>query len=137
MIAYAMAPSRAACLLLVAPALTAAGCGGHEPLRLERPVLRATLDEYRISPQDVSVAPGRLRLVATNAGRLAHNLKVVVPADEPGRQPRRLGGTPTAQPGQTVTGTVRLRRPGEYELVCTLANHDDLGQWGTLIVEQR
>ena len=29
-----------------------------------------------------------------------------------------------------------MLRPGEYELVCTLTNHDDLGQWGTLVVEE-
>jgi plastocyanin len=126
--------AHAATLALVAPALALAACGDDEPVRLDEPVLRATLDEYRITPQEVSVAPGRLRIVARNTGRLAHDLEVIVPAEGPGEQPRELGGTPTAQPGETVEATLTLRA-GEYELVCTLANHDDLGQYGTLIVE--
>jgi uncharacterized cupredoxin-like copper-binding protein len=32
-----------------------------------------------------------------------------------------------------VRTTVTLR-PGTYELRCTLANHDDLGMYGTLVV---
>ena len=122
-------------LALVAPALLG-GCGGAEPVRVTGGTLRATLDEYLVEPQDVSVPPGRLRLVARNEGRLSHNLRVVVPAEEPGDQPRTVGGTATARPGETVQATVTLR-PGRYELVCTLANHDDLGQYGTLIVERR
>ena len=35
------------------------------------------LDEYRIVPQNVQVEEGRLRIVATNVGRLTHNLKIV------------------------------------------------------------
>ncbi len=132
MIPPAMPWRRARALLLV-PLL--AGCAEQEPVRAERGVVRATLDEYLVAPQAVVAPPGRLRLVARNDGRQTHNLKVVVPAEEPGERPRELGGTPTAQPGQTVEGTVRLR-PGSYELVCTLANHDDLGQYGTLVIER-
>ncbi len=32
-----------------------------------------------------------------------------------------------------ITGDVNLPA-GKYELVCTIGNHDDLGQTGTLIV---
>ena len=138
MIAHGMparrARARLASLALAAPAL-ALGCGDAEPVRLAGGTLRATLDEYLVEPQSVSVPPGRLRLVATNEGRLSHNLRVIVPSEEPGDQPRTLGGTATALPGETVEGTVTLR-PGRYELVCALANHDDLGQWGTLVVER-
>jgi hypothetical protein len=136
MIGAEMSPGRARrrlTLALVAPALVA-GCG-DERVRLTGGTLRATLDEYLVEPQAVSVPPGRLRLVARNEGRLSHNLRVVVPAEEPGDQPRALGGTATALPGETVEATVTLR-PGRYELVCTLANHDDLGQYGTLVVER-
>ena len=44
-----------------------------------------------------------------------------------------LGQTPTAQPGTTVTAVVDLK-PGTYLMRCTLANHDDLGMTGTLVV---
>ena len=47
-----------------------------------------------------------------------------------------MGGTPTARPGTTVTGTVRLP-PGTYRLACTISNHDDLGMWAELEVTGR
>ena len=46
------------------------------------------------------------------------------------------GGTRTAQPGETVTTTFPQLEPGTYRLACTIANHDDLGQYGKLIVQE-
>jgi uncharacterized cupredoxin-like copper-binding protein len=117
-------------------ALAVAGCGGSEPVRLERPVVRVDLDEYAIAPQDISVPAGRVQLVARNTGRLTHNLRVEVPPADPDEQARPLGTTPTARPGETVRTTVTLR-PGTYRLRCTLANHDDLGMTGELVVRGR
>jgi hypothetical protein len=73
-----------------------------------------------------------------NVGRLTHNLKVVR-LDEEDREapPTELGGTGTAQPGETATFTFQNLKPGEYRVVCTITNHDDLGQYGKLIVERR
>lgn len=132
-----MPPARAACIALVAPALALAGCGQDEPVRAADGVVRLTLDEYLIAPQEVAVPTGRVRLVVRNDGRLAHDLKLVVPAEEPGDRPRELGGVPTLAPGETGRARVTVRRPAELELVCTLANHDDLGQYGTLVVRAR
>jgi plastocyanin len=122
-------------LPLAAAAL--AGCGEPEPVRIEGRTLEVRLEEFRIVPEDVSVAPGRLRIVATNVGRLTHNLKVVK-EDEEDREapPTELGGTGTAQPGETATFTFEDLRPGEYRMVCTITNHDDLGQYGELIVRE-
>jgi uncharacterized cupredoxin-like copper-binding protein len=110
-----------------------AGCGDDAPRRLDRPVLRVRLDEYKITPQNVSVPAGRLQIIARNDGRLTHNLRIELPPKDPDEQTRQLGGTPTAHPGQTVRATVTLR-PGKYRITCTIANHDDLGMYGTLIV---
>lgn len=127
--------------LLSALALAAvilAGCGGEEPVRIEDRELRVQLDEYRIVPQNVVVQPGRLRIVATNVGRLTHNVKVVkLDEDDRERPARELGGTGTAQPGESATFTFENLRPGEYRMACTIANHDALGQYGDLIVEER
>jgi uncharacterized cupredoxin-like copper-binding protein len=109
------------------------GCGEPEPVRVREGVVRVTLDDYAIMPQDISVPAGRVELVARNAGRLTHNLRVEVPPGDPGEQSEPLGGTPTAQPGQTVRATLRLE-PGTYRLRCSLANHDDLGMHGELTV---
>ena len=123
--------------LLAALLLAVAGCGEGDPVRIEERTLRTELDEFRIVPEDVSVAPGRLRIVATNVGRLTHNLKVVKENEEDREAPpTELGGTGTAQPGETATFTFQALRPGEYRMVCTITNHDDLGQYGELIVRQ-
>ncbi len=120
--------------LLVAPAL--GGCTDARTSTLEGRTLRLTLDEYSITPQEVSVPAGRLTVVARNRGRLAHNVHVEVPSEEPGEQPRDLGGTRTALPGRTARAQLELE-PGTYELVCKNHNHDDLGERGTLVVRPR
>ena len=132
-------PLRAA-LLAVPAALLAVvlgGCGDEDPVRVDGRELRVELDEFRVTPQNSIVSSGRLRIVATNVGRLPHNLKVVR-EDEEDREapPTELGGTGTAQPGETATFTFEKLDPGEYRVVCTITNHDDLGQYGDLIVEQ-
>ena len=122
-------------LVLASGAL--AGCGDGEPVRIDERTLTLRLEEFRIVPEDVSVAPGRLRIVATNVGRLTHNIKVVK-EDEEDREapPTELGGTGTAQPGETATFTFENLEPGEYRIVCTITNHDQLGQYGELIVRE-
>jgi uncharacterized cupredoxin-like copper-binding protein len=126
---------RAAFALLVTPAVAAWGCG-DEPVPARDGVLRVTLDEYRITPQKIAARAGELRIVARNDGRLNHNLRVEIPREKPGMPQRTVGGTPTARPNTTVTGTVRLV-PGTYRLACTISNHDDLGMWGELEVTGR
>ena len=126
-----------ASVLLAALGAGLAGCGDDDVFRTDRPILRMKLDEYRIVPQDVKVRPGRLRIVATNVGRLTHNLKVVQrDPDDLEAPPTEIDGTGTAQPGESVPVTLERLEPGEYRIVCTIANHDDLGQYGTLTVEQ-
>jgi plastocyanin len=120
-------------LLALAVAVLAA-CGEDDPVALEGNELRVRLDEYRIIPEDVRVQAGRLRIVATNVGRLTHNLKVVQedPEDSENRD-IEVGGTGTAQPGETVSFTFEDLPVGTYRMACTIANHDHLGQYGDLI----
>ncbi len=112
------------------------GCGEDDVFRTDRPILRVTLDEYRIVPQNAVVKPGRMKFAVRNTGRLTHNLAVQIaegpegkPVDVPG------GRTETMQPGATGEPIKVTLEPGEYRLVCTIANHDDLGQYGTLTVQ--
>ena len=125
---------RLAPLLVV---LLLAGCGSEKEVVETDSTVRIRVDEYRLRPQKVRVAGPRVKLVLTDAGRLTHNLKVfsTTEVDEEGNA-ILLGGTNTAHPGETVTGVVRLK-PGHYRLACTIANHDDLGEHGILIVSGR
>jgi len=132
----AMKGGRATAVLLMLAAALAAGCGGdvkyaHAPDHR----VSVRLTEYSITPQNTEVSAGRITLVAHNVGRLTHNL-AVVQFDRPksGEQERMYGKpTKTLFPGETGSTTVDLK-PGKYRLICTLANHDNLGQWGELKV---
>lgn len=129
--------ARAICAVPVALALAVGlgGCG-DDPVEIEDRTLRLRLDEFRIIPQDVKVSPGRLRIVATNTGRLTHNVKIVRRDEDDLEAPvTEVAGTRTAQPGESVPVRIDDLEPGEYRLACTIANHDDLGQYGTLIVD--
>ena len=118
-------------------ALALSGCGGDDVFRTDRPILRVTLDEYRIVPQNAVVKPGRMKFAVRNTGRLTHNLAVQIP-EGPGGKPVDVPGgrTETMQPGQTGEPIKVTLEPGEYRLVCTIANHDDLGQYGVLKVRR-
>ena len=128
------------CALLIAvcaAALALAGCGGGDTDHVRGGHLELRLDEYRITPQDVRVTAGRLEITAVNDGVLTHNVKIEsVDRTDPQGDPIVVGGTATAHPGETVHATVELT-PGRYRMACTIANHEDLGQYGTLVVTKR
>jgi uncharacterized cupredoxin-like copper-binding protein len=135
--ALAMSRSQLMAALLAVPALALGGCGDDNVFRTDRPVLRVTLDEYRIVPQNVVLKPGRTKLIVRNTGRLTHNLAIQIP-DGPGGKPQDIPGgrVGTMQPGQIAAPIKVMLEPGEYSLVCTIANHDDLGQYGELKVQR-
>lgn len=120
--------------VLTALVLVLGGCGGDGTFRTDRPILKLQVDEYRIVPQDIVVKPGRMKFVVRNTGRLTHNLVIQIPPKEPGGKPELVSRTLTMQPGQTAEPIKVDLQPGRYRLVCTIANHDDLGQFGTLEV---
>jgi plastocyanin len=125
--------------LAAAAAALPLGCGDDDepgrtvtlPAEPPRPVEIAG-DEYSFDPETVNItgagdaAPLEVELVLDNQGGLAHNARVFRGDDE-------LGGTPTFQGGDTRSGTVRLGA-GEYRLVCTVADHEEQGMTGELIV---
>lgn len=118
-------------------ALFAPGCGEDDPVTIDGRTLRLKLDEYRIMPQDVEVEAGRLRIVATNVGRLTHNVKIVRQDPDNLEAPViEIEGTRSTQPGESTSVTIEDLEPGQYRLACTIGNHDDLGQYGTLVVTE-
>src|SRR3954447_2257329 len=111
--------------LVLAACLTAAlaGCeggGDKSPGRAvtveQGQVLRVTGREYSFTPHRLVVlgGRGRLRVRFTNAGSLAHDLRVF-------RGARDLGGTPAFQGGSRIA-TLPLA-PGDYRMVCTVGDH--------------
>lgn len=142
-------PSTRVTTVLLVGLATLAGCGGEPaPVTDKDAVLRFKLNEYTIRPQAVRVVataiPMPIKIVATNNGRLAHNVEVkriesdVNPDDTvlADAENKPLGGTPTALPGEKVRTKKPIPlNPGTYRLTDTVGNHDNLGQYGTLIVE--
>jgi plastocyanin len=124
----ALARAAAACLA----ALAFAGCGSEAPVTLKGPVIRLRLDDYRIVPQDIRVPTGRLTVEIDNAGVLVHNLQVWS-LDRSGGRSKLVGGTASLHPGERARVILDLA-PGTYAMLCSLGNHADLGQTGTLTV---
>jgi plastocyanin len=108
-------------------ALSAAGCGSDEPpARPQDGALDVVLDDFLIDPQEVRAEPGRLTLSARNEGKIGHTLRVM-------RGEREVAGIKTLLPGGRGELAATLSR-GEYDLVCILGNHEELGMYGTLVV---
>ena len=122
--------------VLAVLALALGGCGDDDVFRTDRPILRLTLDEYRVVPQSIVVVkPGLMKFDVRNSGRLTHNLAIQIP-EGPDGKPVEISRTATMQPGERAEPIKVTLAPGEYRLVCTIANHDDLGQYGALQVQR-
>jgi plastocyanin len=111
--------------LLAATALT--GCGGPGPVtQVRESRLEITLDDFLIAPQNVRADRGRLTFAVTNRGRLGHNFRL---RDEDG-EPVAIA---TLLPGRSATASADLG-PGRYKMLCTVANHEQLGMTGRIVV---
>jgi plastocyanin len=114
--------------------LCLAGCGGDDDEEPARGVtvnpnstLEVTGDEYSFDPRRVVVrGAGPLTIRLRNTGELAHNLRIERAGED-------IGGTPTFPGGETQSGRVNLEH-GNYEMVCTVGDHAELGMTGELQV---
>jgi plastocyanin len=84
------------------------------------------MTEYAFDPTDVTVSRGDT-VTATNDGQTVHNLTVQDGNEE-------LGATEDVDAGQSSELAVDFQ-PGEYEMICTIPGHADLGMEGTFTVE--
>jgi plastocyanin len=84
--------------------------------------------DYSFDPSTIVAAVGAdpLELTLDNQGAVAHNLRVFDGASE-------VGGTPTFPGGESRAASLDLE-PGSYRMVCTVANHEELGMVGDLEV---
>ena len=117
---------RLTAVLVAAAVLT--GCGGSgSPAQVRDQSAEIELDDFLIRPQDVRVRAGELTFAVTNRGRLGHNLRLRGGPD--GEQVV----TTTLLSGKSATKTVTLK-PGTYTMLCTVANHEQLGMTGRIVV---
>ena len=119
---------RRASVVVAVVATTVLGSCGSDSLPTSPPVVNVTMREYRFD-LDGSVQPGRTVFRATNAGRLRHEMALVVlPADYPENtldqlrsKKRRALATraylPRRPPGASGTFAVDLAK-GRYALMC-------------------
>jgi plastocyanin len=107
-------------------ALALAACGGSAAAVREPAKFSVTLDDYLIRPQKLRVPSGDLAVTVTNRGRLGHTFRIR------GKSRNVLAFT-TLEPGETKTRAFKLKR-GTYTMYCVLANHEELGMYGTLVV---
>ncbi|HWH44735.1 MAG TPA: plastocyanin/azurin family copper-binding protein [Thermoleophilaceae bacterium] len=113
---------------------TLAGCGGED----DEPGATATVpsgsavvvkgDEYSFDPETLVVTGGGdLKVTFQNDGALAHNMRIERGGDD-------VGGSPTFQGGGEKRDFSLSLEPGEYKLICTVGNHEELGMTGKLEV---
>jgi uncharacterized cupredoxin-like copper-binding protein len=111
---------------LAAVALLTA-CGSAPPThRAPDRRVAMTLDDYLVSPQRVRIPPGPATFTAVNRGRTTHTLRVTDGT-------RDLLAVTTLLPGERGVASATLPA-GTYKLYCAIANHEELGMWGTLVV---
>jgi hypothetical protein len=110
-------------------ALLAGFVGAGEPPP-RPPAVGVGLLEWQVSVYRPSVPAGPVRLNVTNLGEDTHDLVVRTRA---GRVVKRMS---PLMSGRRKTVRATLSR-GRYDLVCTIADHEQLGMSSTLRVTRR
>jgi plastocyanin len=119
-----LATAAAAAGLLVAARVRS---GDDEPARLRDHRITIAMDDYLFDPQLVRGRAGRITVTAVNRGRLPHTLRLL-------RGGRAWLTVTTLKPGGRRTVAATLPR-GRYRMVCAIANHEDLGMWGIVVLD--
>lgn len=115
-------------ITLVAAALLA-GCGSPAPVADRDGVLELALTDFRIRPVVVRAPRDSFTIIVRNEGRLAHALRI-----RGASEAVRLKVS-TLLPGKKAARVAVTLKRGHWRLFCPLANHEELGMHGTLIVE--
>jgi plastocyanin len=85
--------------------------------------------EYTLSPDTLTLKPGKYTFTIQDVGQFPHDLHVAVSADG-----TEIGGSTVITAGQSTSFTVTLK-PGTYTLWCAVNAHRSLGMQGTLTVQ--
>jgi uncharacterized cupredoxin-like copper-binding protein len=115
-----------ASLGMLAAAMIAGCAAPQDPVRPRDGRVQIRLDDFSIRPQSIRAPGGApLSFEVVNRGVLPHTFRV---EDEKLRVEQS-----TLKPGARATITVRLPR-GRYRMFCAIANHEELGMYGTLVM---
>jgi hypothetical protein len=109
--------------LVVGGLLTGCGAGHHASTGN---ALDVSVNEWRLTPENVVAEPGPLLIVVHNAGRLAHNLVL-------SRDGVRISFTAPIMPGQNADLETTLQK-GSYQLLSSMLDDQATGVYGTLKV---
>jgi plastocyanin len=120
-------PSRITLALLAALILALSGCGDQPTTQTATgDLLTLFQHDFYFDPQTVHAAPGRITLQIVNRGKVPHNFRLE-------KQGREVARTSALKPGESDRVQVRLTR-GDYRYFCSVGNHEELGEYGTLVV---
>jgi hypothetical protein len=110
----------------IACAVALGACERDEHLRFSGSRIDLRMREYRVLPQQPSIAPGAIKIHVRNDGLQAHRLAI-------GEGRNAIRQTPVIAPGASARLSITLPE-GDYKLFCSLSNHDTLGMTGDLDV---
>ena len=110
----------------LAALLALSACGSAPSAHDPDGVVELTIRDFRLRPQIVRAPGGDLTVIVRNEGRLPHNLRI-----------RGAGGTRvkvrSLLPGDSAARVIRLPK-GDWRMFCSIANHEELGLYGTLVL---
>ena len=89
---------------------------------------------FRFNTGHLSARPGTVEIKLINRDDVPHNVRIQPGTNccfKPGS--RDIGGTNTASPGESMTGTASVQR-GVYTFYCAIAGHWQSGMRGRLVV---
>jgi len=91
-------------------------------------VVNVTLQEFSITPADISVNAGKVSFVVTNIGTLSHNFTIM---DSSGVV-ATTGTFAASDSPKTIEADLKA---GTYQTLCTVPGHAQHGQKGTITVK--
>ena len=114
--------------MLMAAAACGGGGGGGGGGGSAQPAgsTKVTMTDYKFTPADVKVKPGKVEFFLVNSGGVSHDM-VVTSSDG-----KSVGRSELVQPGNTSVFTIDNLAAGTYQVVCDQPGHADLGMKGTV-----
>ncbi len=106
-------------------------CAAASAVGVRPTAVGVSLREFRITPYRERVQVGSIKFNLRNFGEDGHNFVVISPKG------KLVAKTAEIKPGRNQMIVTTLTRPGEYRLLCTIANHAKRGMRSTIIVQQK